>query len=111
VFIVPSAPVAHGSLLPVIERVSPYMLKVMTKMQVEGIRSICPSSRAVSQFNIHRESQLATTAWSSSCSSWFKNGKVDGPIIAIHPGSRLHFFDMIERPRYEDMDIDYEGNK
>lgn len=27
---------------------------------------------------------------------------------AIYPGSRLHFLRLLERPRYEDYDIDYE---
>lgn len=36
------------------------------------------------------------------CRSWLKNVKVDGPVIALHPGSRVHWFHMLEEPRWED---------
>jgi hypothetical protein len=51
------------------------------------------------------------TAWSDRCSSWFKNGTTDGPITALHPGSRIHFFEMLQIPRYEDYDFTYTGNR
>ncbi|KAL1411931.1 hypothetical protein Q8F55_002919 [Vanrija albida] len=107
----PSAPVAHGSVLPIIEVMSQYMLKVMNKMQVEPIRSIAPTVAAVKEFNIHRNEQLKTTVWSSKCSSWFKGGTIDGDLIALHPGSRIHFIQMVSEPRYEDMEIEYDGNR
>ncbi|BEJ11649.1 hypothetical protein CspHIS471_0201090 [Cutaneotrichosporon sp. HIS471] len=107
----PSSPVAHGSILPCMEKMAHYIMKIMVKMQVEPIRAISPSKIAVEEFNQHRNSQLATTAWSDSCSSWFKNGTIDGPVVAVHPGSRLHFFEMIAEPRYEDMDIEYSNNR
>ncbi|CAK9782911.1 FAD/NAD(P)-binding domain-containing protein [Cutaneotrichosporon oleaginosum] len=107
----PSSPVAHGSILPCMEKMSHYIMKVIRKMQVEPIRAIAPSKAAVREFNEHRNSQLATTAWSDRCSSWFKNGTVDGPVVAVHPGSRLHYFEMIAEPRYEDMDIEYSNNR
>jgi hypothetical protein len=44
------------------------------------------------------------------CSSWFKNGNIHGPVIAIWPGSRLHWFEALKEPRYEDMIIEYLGN-
>ncbi len=107
----PSSPVAHGSILPCMEKMSHYIMKIISKMQVEPIRAIAPSKAALREFNEHRNSQLATTAWSDRCSSWFKNGTVDGPVVAVHPGSRLHFFEMIAEPRYEDMDIEYSNNR
>ncbi|BEJ11415.1 hypothetical protein CspHIS471_0108370 [Cutaneotrichosporon sp. HIS471] len=107
-FLGPSAPVAHGSLTQTIEWCSHYMLKCISKMQAEGIRSISPKKEVVRRFNIHRNAMMPTTAWSSTCSSWYKNGKADGPVIAIHPGSKLHFFDMTKTPRFEDMDIEYD---
>ena len=45
---------------------------------------------------------MKRTAWSSHCRSWFKNGTIDGPVVALHPGSRLHWFHMLDRPRFED---------
>lgn len=107
-FLGPSAPVAHGSLTHVIEKSAQWMIKAISKMQGEGIRSIAPKKDITRKFNIHRNALMPTTTWSSSCSSWYKNGKADGPVIAIHPGSKLHFFDMIKNPRFEDMEIEHE---
>lgn len=44
---------------------------------------------------------------SGPCSSWFKGGQKDGK-PAVWPGSRLHFLRMIEKPRFEDFDIEYD---
>jgi hypothetical protein len=47
-----------------------------------------------------------------ACRSWFKNGKIHGPVTAIYPGSRLHFFEVLKNVRWEDYDIDYRsGNR
>jgi hypothetical protein len=49
----------------------------------------------------------------SSCRSWFKNGQVHGPVTAIWPGSRLHYFETLSNPRFEDFDVVYwkDGNR
>lgn len=60
---------------------------------------------------VHTHELLKRTAWSSSCSSWFKNGKQHGPVTAIWPGSRLHYFEVMKEPRFEDFDIDYFENR
>lgn len=109
-FLGPSAPVAHGSLTQTIERCSIWMLKAISKMQAEGVVSIAPRADVTRKFNIHRNALMPTTVWSSTCSSWYKNGRADGPVMAIHPGSKLHFFEMIREPRFEDMHIEYKDN-
>lgn len=108
-FLGPSAPVAHGSLTQTIERCSIWMLKAIAKMQAEGVVAISPKADITRKFNIHRNALMPTTVWSSTCSSWYKNGKADNPVMAIHPGSKLHFFEMIREPRFEDMEIEYIG--
>lgn len=50
---------------------------------------------------------MPRTAWASTCRSWFKNGKEDGPVTALHPGSRIHWFGMLERFRGEDFEYVY----
>jgi hypothetical protein len=45
-----------------------------------------------------------------ACRSWFKNGKAQGPVTAIYPGSRLHFFEMLKTPRWEDYEIEYKSD-
>jgi hypothetical protein len=37
----------------------------------------------------------------------FKNGKMHGPVTAVWPGSRLHYFEQMRTPRYEDYNITY----
>jgi hypothetical protein len=47
---------------------------------------------------------LQKTVWGDDCASSFKNGAKDGELHAFHPGSRLHYFELLRRRRYEDMD-------
>ena len=102
----PYGPLGHGSFMPLIERWTSYMFDVITKVQVEDIRSITPRMEPSRQFRQHADLFLKRTAWTSPCRSWFKQGKTDGQ-AAIYPGSRLSFFELLKRPRYEDFDIQY----
>nr|MDZ8063419.1 hypothetical protein [Nostoc sp. EkiNYC01] len=80
--------------------------------QAEKIKSFDPKPAAVKDFYQHTHSLLKRTAWSSACRSWFKNGKVHGPVVAIWPGSRLHYFEAMKEVRYEDFNIEYlTGNR
>ena len=73
------------------------------------MKCLAPTAAAVADSYAHTHELLKRTAWSSACSSWFKNGKKHGPVTAIWPGSRLHYFEVLKEPRYEDFDIDYLG--
>jgi hypothetical protein len=107
VYLGPNAPIGHGSVLPILEHATKYMINVMKKVQSQGIKSISPKPAAVRDFNIHVPKFLTRTAWATNCRSWFKNGTIDGPIVALHPGSRIHWFHMLDDPRYEDFDFTY----
>jgi hypothetical protein len=96
----PFGPYGHGSILPVIEIISRYVEKFITKLQTENVKSFHPKQAAVDDFQRHRELFLLRTAWSSPCRSWFKGGTADGPIM-MWPGSRLHFFEALDKPRWE----------
>ncbi|GAB7341480.1 hypothetical protein MBLNU457_7713t1 [Dothideomycetes sp. NU457] len=102
----PYGPLGHGSFMPLIERWTQYMFDVIVKCQTEHIKSVTPKLRASLHFRQHADLFLKRTAWTSSCRSWFKQGKADGQ-AAIYPGSRLHFFEIMKQPRYEDYDITY----
>lgn len=82
------------------------MFNIITKAQVENIKSFRPKMTVSRQFRQHADLFLQRTAWTSPCRSWFKQGKVDGQ-AAIWPGSRLHFLEMMKSPRYEDFEIEY----
>jgi hypothetical protein len=77
------------------------------KCQTEGIKSIEPKHEAVDDFYEHMKVFMPRTAWAGSCRSWFKGGKENGPVTALHPGSRIHFFSMLDRFRGEDYNYTY----
>lgn len=101
-------PSAHGSFFPLVQAYTNYVIQIISKMQIERITSLRPKSRAVAQFLRHADTFLKRTAWTGPCSSWFKGGKKDGK-PAIWPGSRLAFLRMLEQPRFEDYDMQYEN--
>jgi hypothetical protein len=107
VFLGPNAPIGHGSVVPILEHAAKYMINVLKKAQSQNIKSLAPSPTVVAEFNQHIPIFMPRTAWATGCRSWFKNGTIDGPIVALHPGSRIHWFHMLDEPRYEDYEIEY----
>lgn len=108
----PYGPLGHGSFMPLIEHWTRYMFSVIRKVQTENIKSLAPRWEPSLEFRRHADLFLKRTAWTSACRSWFKQGKTDGQ-AAVWPGSRLHFFEVLRQPRYEDFEIKYwdEGNR
>lgn len=52
---------------------------------------------------------MPRTAWAAPGRSWFKlGGRAEGPVVALHPGSRVHFFHMLETFRAEDFEYVYD---
>ncbi|KAF9889081.1 hypothetical protein FE257_008058 [Aspergillus nanangensis] len=105
----PYGPVGHGNTLMVNERLISNVLKIVQKMQLEGIKSIRPKLRVCEQFEEHAQLFGKRTAWAGNCASWFKQGRKDGK-LTIWPGSRLLFFEALKEPRYEDFDLEYSHN-
>ncbi|KAI1828600.1 hypothetical protein F4861DRAFT_10683 [Xylaria intraflava] len=104
----PNAPIGHGSVFTLTEHIARYITRAIHKCQVEGIKAICPSDAAVADYSAHVATFMPRTSWAAACSSWFKGGKTDGPVTALHPGSRVHFFHMLERFRGEDWEYVYD---
>jgi hypothetical protein len=102
VFLGPNAPIGHGSVLPIVEHSAKYIIRMLHKCQMQGVKSVEPQQKAMDDFDDHIQTYMERTAWSTHCRSWFKNGKIDGPVVALHPGSRVHWFHMLDEPRYED---------
>jgi hypothetical protein len=63
----------------------------------------------VRDYSQHISAFMPRTAWAAPGRSWFKGGKADGPVIALHPGSRIHFFHMLETFRGEDWEYVYDA--
>ncbi|KAH8902042.1 FAD/NAD(P)-binding domain-containing protein [Coniochaeta sp. PMI_546] len=112
-FLGPNAPIGHGSVFTITEYISKYLTRLIKKCQTEGIKAIAPSQAAVKEIFEHTQAFMPRTAWSGNCISWFKNGTLDGPVVALHPGSRIHFFHMLEAFRGEDWEYTYlnKGNR
>ncbi|KAI1080434.1 FAD/NAD(P)-binding domain-containing protein [Whalleya microplaca] len=106
-FLGPNAPIGHGSVFTIVEHVAKYVIRIILKCQTEGIKAMAPNEKAVAEFHEHIQAFMPRTAWAANCKSWFKDGKEDGPVTALHPGSRIHFFHMLERFRGEDWDYAY----
>lgn len=105
----PYGPLGHGSFVPIIELVYGNVITVLKRMQKENIKSVTPRREVCDAFAEHANLFLKRTAWASKCRSWFKQGREDGP-LAMFPGSRLVFFDLLSAPRYEDYKIEYLGD-
>ncbi|KAL4934075.1 flavin-containing monooxygenase [Aspergillus undulatus] len=102
----PFGPYRHGSFLPTTETLSRHFMLMLRKMSKEGITSFDVKEEAVADFASHRRLFLPRAAWNSPCRSWFKGGKVDGETM-MWPGSRIHFFETMNNPRWEDYNLTY----
>jgi len=103
----PNGPASHSSILPIVEWYTRYIFQVIDKLQTERIKAVEPKKEAIKAFYNHTHEMMKRLVWSSACRSWFKNGKTHGPVTAIYPGSRLHFFEVMKNVRWEDYNISY----
>ncbi|KAK6365667.1 hypothetical protein LTS17_011053 [Exophiala oligosperma] len=100
----PASPLGHGSLIPSIEFVAAYICDLVRKLQTQNYSSVCPKPHIPRAYQKQSLAWLDRTVWASNCASTFKNGTVDGKLVSLHPGSRLHMFKLLRTPRYEDFD-------
>jgi hypothetical protein len=82
VFLGGYGPIAHGSNIPIIEAYTDYAVELITKMQVEDIKSVRPRAVVTKHFLDHAKEYLKGTAWTGPCSSWFKGGKKTGTPVS-----------------------------
>lgn len=111
VFLGPNAPIGHGSVFTLSEHISKYITGVIKKCQTEGIKAIVPSRAATDDYFEHITAFMPRTTWAAPGRSWFKNDRQEGPVTALHPGSRIHFFHMLEKFRGEDWEYVYDNSK
>lgn len=104
VFLGGYGPIAHGSNIPIIEAYTDYAVQLLSKIQVERIRSVRPKAKPTQHFLGHAKEYLKKTAWTGPCSSWFKGGKKTGtpvrPLLLglFHPG-------LIRQPRLSLLEV------
>jgi cation diffusion facilitator CzcD-associated flavoprotein CzcO len=108
----PNSGLGSGNLLIMLERIAAYVAQCAEKMQMENIRSMVPSQRAVNLFTDFCDVYFKGTVYSEECSSWYKTGGKNGRVTALWPGSSLHATQVLEKPRWEDFDFTYaDGNE
>lgn len=90
--------------MTITEVLAKYIVSVILKRQTERIKAISPSVVAVNDLYELTQAFMPRTSWAGSCTSWFKNRTEHGPVAALHPGSRIRSFRMLEWFRGEDWD-------
>ncbi|KAF2769857.1 FAD/NAD(P)-binding domain-containing protein [Teratosphaeria nubilosa] len=105
-YIGPTWPVENGSVMGPLHTVSDYTVQIIKKMQNENIKSWVPKQEITDKFNDHVQEWIKHTVWKDDCRSWYKDNNT-GRVNAVWPGSSMHYQQVIEKPRYEDFEIEY----
>jgi hypothetical protein len=100
----PFAPLGHGSLVTSIERVTKYVCDMVNKLQTQNYSYLVPKPHIPAAYQRQALAWLSRTVWASHCTSTYKNGTADGALNSLHPGSRIHYFELLGTPRYEDFE-------
>ena len=104
VYLGPGSPVGAGSLITAVERVTLYICDIIRKMQTENYSSFQLKAGKAKAYQMQQFAWLDKTVWRDNCSSALKNGTTNGPLFALHPGSRGHYFELLRTRRYEDFE-------
>ena len=97
----PNSPVGNGPVLIAIEQQVSYIIQMLSKFKKENVRSF-EVSQETESFNHWKDAFMQHTVWTQACRSWYKAGFKSGRVVAVWPGSTLHYLDTIKAPRYED---------
>ena len=82
-----------------------FAMTCIDKMQRERIASMTPKMKAVKAYSRQAQRYFQETVYSDQCRTWMRGCKTDPDrIIAIYPGSYLHFRKVLSNPRWEDFD-------
>ncbi|KAF9889894.1 hypothetical protein FE257_006766 [Aspergillus nanangensis] len=110
-FLGPNSPIGNGPVLIGIEAQADYICRHITRIQQQGIKSMEVTEEAVDDFIAFKDQYMKDMVWNQDCRSWYKGNTADGKIIALWPGSTLHYIDTLEQVRYEDFKVGYFGNR
>lgn len=110
IFLGPNCPIGNGPVLSAIEAQADWMCKLIDRYQVNNIARFAPSESAVRDFIEYKDYFMQRTVWADQCRSWYK-GRPDGPILALWPGSTLHYIEAMMNVRFDDFDFKSSGNR
>ncbi|CEN60361.1 hypothetical protein ASPCAL02802 [Aspergillus calidoustus] len=103
----PNSPISNGSLIPVIEHQVDFALKFKRKKKNQDLHHVVVTEKATAEFNEWKDEFMKGMTWTGNCTSWYKNGTVDGTVIGPWPGSVNHFLSILKQPRFEDFEYRY----
>ncbi|KAF9869370.1 monooxygenase [Colletotrichum karsti] len=106
----PNCPIGNGPVLSAIEAQADWMLKVIDRYQTNNIVEFAAKEEAVRDFVEFKEWFMNKTVWADPCRSWYKP-RADGPVVALWPGSTLHYIEAIKNVRFDDLEVKYAGNR
>ncbi|KAF2208657.1 hypothetical protein CERZMDRAFT_48889 [Cercospora zeae-maydis SCOH1-5] len=95
-------PLVHGSVVLACEIATDWMVQVINKCQRENYSSVILRPGVARAFTKHTMAWIEKTVWTANCTSTYRNGASSGPVYSIHPGSRLHYFQLLRNLRAED---------
>lgn len=81
----PNTNLNHSSILLMLEAQQQYIIQAIEEMEQSNIAGIIVNQKIYEDFNEQLQEDLKTTAFSTSCSSWYKNS--EGKIINNWSGS------------------------
>ncbi|KAG6001588.1 hypothetical protein E4U21_004072 [Claviceps maximensis] len=105
VFNPPICPV-NGSAYPGIERASHYMMRIIERLQIDCLKSVCVKTSAQRTFNKWVQDRMHEMVWSENCASWYKRR---GKVIVPWPGTILHYYAATEIVRWEDFELQFQN--
>ncbi|ORY81800.1 FAD/NAD(P)-binding domain-containing protein [Leucosporidium creatinivorum] len=98
----PNSATGAGSLVIILEREVDYLVEALAKIQRENIKAMAVKQGAVDDFMSYVANYFPATVFGQPCRSWYKAGKLIGPVVALWPGSCLHAVKTFKHPRWED---------
>lgn len=110
IFLGPNSPIGNGPVLSAIEAQADWMCQLIDHYQTTNVSQFSPKEDAVRDFIEYKDWFMKQTVWSDPCRSWYKS-RPDGPIVALWPGSTLHYLETLKDVRFDDFDFTHAGNR
>ncbi|CAK7235446.1 hypothetical protein SBRCBS47491_009296 [Sporothrix bragantina] len=109
VFLGPNTPISNGSVMGTLEATADYFVRLIQKLIAQDITWFNVRPEVQAEFDKQTQSMMQDMVWTGNCNSWFKNKQ--GKIVALWPGSSLHYREVLEANRWEDFEWKHKGNR
>lgn len=110
IFLGPNCPIGNGPVLSAIEAQADWMCRLVDRFQTTNMHTFAPTETAVRDFVAYKDHFMRRTVWADPCRSWYKP-RADGPVVALWPGSTLHYIEAMREVRFDDLEVTYAGNR